>query len=78
MLLATSGCVANLLPPAPIPITLSQPAPLQRPALHTRRVTRAAHLAPPNASGLSEAQTAEKEKLFRSFVDWQGAQDNAP
>ncbi len=76
MLLATSGCVANR--PLPALITLSQPAPLLRPAPHARRVTRVANPAPPNASVLSEAQTAEKERLFRSFVDWQGAQDNAP
>lgn len=83
MLLATSGCIANLPQSAPTPIILSQPVPLQRPAPHARHVARAAHLALPTEalpteSVLSEEQTAEKERLFRSFIDWQGAQDNAP
>lgn len=79
VLLAMSGCVAHLSRPELMPITLSQPTPLQRSApVHARRTMRTARPVPPVPAILNEAQTEEKERLFRGFVDWQGAQHSGP
>ena len=79
MLLATFGCIRRLPTPELTPTTLSLRTPLQRPAsVNGRRVNHAARPPPPTAAMRSEAQTAEKERLFRGFVDWQGTQEASP
>lgn len=85
MLLAVLGCTAQPPQPKLVPITLSQAAVPQRPApAHRRRIARTAHPAAPAVVVLpatpafNKAQTEEKERLFRGFVDWQGAQDTLP
>jgi len=79
MLLLTSGCMSHLPLPEPTPTTLSQQVPPQRSVpVHGRRVNHAARPVPPGAPAISKAQMTEEEKLFRGFVDWQGAQDAGP
>lgn len=79
LLLAASGCATHTSRPERVPITLSQPTPLQRPAtVHGRRLVRAARPAPATVAIPSQAQKDETERLFREFVDWQGAHDGSP
>ena len=74
LLLALSAC-NGASPPAKPGLALSAKARPQRVAHQTRPVARTAHAVPSVAATVVDAD--EKERLFRGFVEWQGAQDAA-
>lgn len=79
MLLAMPGCMSHLPIAERAPVSLSQRVLPQRPpSAHGRQLHHATRPAVPRATILSEAEVAEKEKLFRGFADWQGAQQAGP
>ena len=79
MLLALPGCMSHLPIAERAPVSLAQRVLPQRPPpAHGHHLHHATRPASPRATILSEAQVAEKEKLFRGFADWQGAQEAGP
>lgn len=80
LLLALPACtgVRSRIEPARVehgPISAAQKGRPQRVARHNRPTARTARAVPPIVVMGTDAD--EKERLFRGFVEWQGAQDAA-
>ena len=75
LLLALSACTgASLQAEQGLALSAQKLRP-QRIAHHGSPIARAARAVPTDAATVTDAY--EKERLFRGFVEWQGAQDAA-